>query len=267
MKIRSHILGAVAVLLSSSLVIPPAATGQAMQRAGEVSRAIPTVNIARGTQQLNAEVKMMVNWGDVVRTGDAGRARLALDDGSVLNLGASSELTVAQHNSATQQTQLDLAYGRLRSKVVKQTKPNSKFEVHTAVGVAGVVGTDFFTGYLNGIMQLVVYEGHVRFCNLDGQCVDVLAGQTSTIRDGHESPAQPAQAAPSELTEAANATSLAEPRGLPPVHPRTFGATHPWVIVGVTLGVVVPAIVVPLATRGTPSQTVTPPCGTPTKGC
>jgi len=263
MKSHSHVLGAITVLLSCSLAIPLDVAGQAMQRAGEVSRAIPTVNIARGTEQLHAEVKMIVNWGDVVRTGDAGRARLALDDGSVLNLGASSELTVAQHNPAAQQTQLDLAYGRLRSKVVKQTKPNSKFEVHTAVGVAGVVGTDFFTGYLNGIMQLVVYEGHVRFCNLDVQCVDVLAGQTSTIRDAHQSPSQPSQAAPSELTEAANATSLAEPRGLPPVH----HSPHTWAIVGVTLGVMVPAIVVPLATRSTPSQTVTPPCGTPTKGC
>ena len=61
---------------------------------------------------------------------------------------------------------------------------------------------------MNGLFQIIVYEGHVKFCNLDGLCVDVLAGQMATIRDGHQAPDQPAQATPSELTEAANATSV-----------------------------------------------------------
>ena len=142
------------------------------------------------------------------RTGDGGRARVALDDGSVLNVGSSSTLTVTQHNAAAQQTQIELSYGRVRSQVIKQSKPNAKFEIHTAVGVAGVVGTDFFLGYMNGLFQIIVYEGHVKFCNLDGLCVDVLAGQIATIRDGHQAPEQPGQATPSELTDAAIATSV-----------------------------------------------------------
>ena len=136
-------------------------------------------------------MKTLVDWGDVVRTGDGGRARVALDDGSVLNVGSSSTLTVTQHNAAAQQTQIELTYGRVRSQVVKQSKPNAKFEIHTGVGVAGVVGTDFFLGYMNGLFQIIVYEGHVKFCNLDGLCVDVLAGQIATIRDGHQAPDQP----------------------------------------------------------------------------
>ena len=161
------------------------------QKAGQISRAIPEVAIARGTQQLPAPVKALVDWGDVVRTGDGGRARVALDDGSVLNVGSSSTLTVTQHNAAAQQTQIELTYGRVRSQVVKQSKPNAKFEIHTSVGVAGVVGTDFFLGFMNGLFQIIVYEGHVKFCNLDGLCVDVLAGQIATIRDGHQAPDQP----------------------------------------------------------------------------
>ena len=96
------------------------------------------------------------------------------------------------------------------------------------------------------MFQIIVYEGHVKFCNLDGICVDVLAGQIATIRDGHQAPDQPAQATPSELTEAANATSVgATIPGAPAHHLTTVQ------IVGLTVAVVIPAIVVPIATRGT----------------
>lgn len=246
MKTRPPFLLALAVLASLSIVVPSDITAQVAQKAGQISRAIPDVGIARGTQQLPAPVKALVDWGDVVRTGDGGRARVALDDGSVLNVGSSSTLTVTQHNAAAQQTQIELTYGRVRSQVVKQSKPNAKFEIHTSVGVAGVVGTDFFLGFMNGLFQIIVYEGHVKFCNLDGICVDVLAGQIATIRDGHQAPEQPSQATPSELTEAAVATAVgATLGGPPPAHHLSAG----WII-AVTAAVVIPAIVIPIATRG-----------------
>jgi hypothetical protein len=246
MKKRSPSLIALAFLASLSIVVPPDLPAQVAQRAGQISRAIPDVAIARGAQQLPAIVKTLVDWGDVVKTGDGGRARVALDDGSVLNVGSSSSLTVTQHNAGAQQTQIELTYGRVRSQVIKQSKPNAKFEIHTAVGVAGVVGTDFFLGYMNGLFQIIVYEGHVKFCNLDGICVDVLAGQLATIRDGHQAPDQPSQATPSELTDAANATSVGVVAGnAPPAHPISIG----WII-ALTATVVIPAIVVPIATSG-----------------
>src|ERR1700688_1463133 len=245
MKNRPPFLMALAILVSASIIVPPDISAQVAQRAGQISRAIPDVAIARGAQQLPAPVKALVDWGDAVKTGDGGRARVSLDDGSVLNVGSSSSLTVTQHNSAAQQTQIELTYGRMRSQVVKQAKPNAKFEVHTAVGVAGVVGTDFFLAYLNGLFQIIVYEGHVKFCNLDGLCVDVLAGQIATIRDGHQAPDQPGQATPSELTEAANATSVGALSTGGPAHHLTKGQ-----IIALTAAVVVPAIVVPIVTRG-----------------
>src|SRR5579864_1160289 len=246
MKTRSPFLVALTFLVSLSIIVPPDVPAQVGQHAGQISRAIPEVAIARGAQQLPAIVKTLVDWGDVVRTGEGGRARVALDDGSVLNVGSSSTLTVMQHNAAAQQTQIELTYGRVRSQVVKQAKPNAKFEIHTGVGVAGVVGTDFFLGFMNGLFQIIVYEGHVKFCNLDGLCVDVLAGQIATIRDGHQPPDQPGQATPSELTEAANATSVGAAFPGAPVHHLTTVQ-----IIALTAAVVVPAIAVPIATRGT----------------
>ncbi len=259
MKTRSPFLIALTVLASLSITVPPDVAAQGGQKAGEISRAIPDVAIDRGTQQLPAPVKALVDWGDLVKTGDGGRARVALDDGSVLNVGSSSTLLVTQHNAAAQQTQIELTYGRMRSQVVKQSKPNSKFEVHTGVGVAGVVGTDFFLGFMNGLFQVIVFEGHVKFCNLDGICVDVLAGQIATIRDGHQAPDQPGQATPSELTDATIATSVGTAfAGNVPVHHLTTGQ-----IIALTAAVVIPAIVVPIATRGTRP----PPVTKPTTGC
>jgi hypothetical protein len=263
MKTRSPFLIALIVLASLSIIVPPDVPAQVAQKAGQISRAIPDVAIARGTQQLPAPVKALVDWGDVVKTGYGGRARVALDDGSVLNVGSSSTLTVTQHNAAAQQTQIELTYGRMRSQVVKQTKPNSKFEVHTAVGVAGVVGTDFFLGYMNGLFQIIVYEGHVKFCNLDGICVDVLAGQIATIRNGHEAPDQPGQATPSELTDAAIATSVgASFANNEPAHHLTTGQ-----IIALTAAVVIPAIVVPLATRDSRPPAVGKTCQTNPSFC
>ena len=247
MKTRSPFLIALAFLASASITIPPDLLAQAGQKAGEVSRAIPDVAIARGTQQLPAPVKALVDWGDAVHTGAGGRARVSLDDGSVLNVGSSSSLTVTQHNAAAQQTQIELEYGRMRSQVVKQSKPNAKFEVHTPVGVAGVVGTDFFLGYMNSVFQIIVYEGHIKFCNLDGICVDVLAGQIAAIRDGHQPPDQPSPATPSELTDAANATSVGSTFAEPPIH-----HISPWWIVGAIVVIAVPAIAIPVATHGRP---------------
>jgi hypothetical protein len=252
------------VLMSLAMLVPPDVPAQVAQRAGQISRAIPEVAIARGAQQLPAVVKTLVDWGDVVHTGDGGRARVALDDGSVLNVGSSSALTVTQHNAAAQQTQVELTYGRVRSQVVKQAKPNAKFEIHTAVGVAGVVGTDFFLGYMNGLFQIIVFDGHVKFCNLDGLCVDVLAGQIATIRDGHQAPDQPGQATPSELTDATNATSVGGTfAGEIPKHHLTTGQ-----IIALTAIVVIPAIVVPLATRGSrPPAPATNGCSNLASAC
>ena len=260
MKTRSPFLIVLAAIVPVSILVPPDVAAQGAQRAGQISRAIPDVDIARGAKQLPAPEKALVDWGDLVETGDGGRARVALDDGSLLNVGSSSSLAVTQHNSAAQQTQIELTYGRVRSQVVKQSKPNAKFEIHTTVGVAGVVGTDFFVGFLNGLFQVVVFEGHVRFCNLDGVCVDVVAGQIATIRDGHQPPDLPALATPSELTDAANATAvgLAITGNPPPVH-----ISAGW-IAALTAIVAIPAIVIPVATHGShPPQTPLPTNGCP----
>src|ERR1700730_14900993 len=195
MNRKSPYLVALVCLLTSALAIPfdtfamPDATGQ---RAGEVSRVIPAVNIMRGAKSMNASAKTPVDWQDVLSTQANGRARVSLEDGSVLNVGSDSSIKVVKHDAGAQQTDLELAYGKLRTQAQKISKPDGKFEVHTAAGVAGVVGTDFYVGYENNVMNVVAYEGSVRVCNLAGVCVMLKAGQMTNLRSNDNSaPAEP----------------------------------------------------------------------------
>jgi len=244
MKTKSSRAVALACVLAVAIAIPldifaePQTPGQ---RAGEVSRVIPAVNIARGSKSVTASPKTVVDWQDVVNTQANARARVALDDGSVLNLGADSSVRIVQHNSAAQQTDLEIGLGKMRSQAQKITQPNGKFEVHTPAGVAGVVGTDFYVAYENNQMTVLVFDGLVRVCNLAGVCVTVKAGQMTTVRNGDSSSPVITQATLATMTDAINATLLESPTGIQNVH-------HIGKATAITLGVlaIVPIVVVPV---------------------
>src|ERR1700730_9107732 len=187
MKTKSPLALGLAVWLSFLLTVPPAtwAVPQAVgQRAGEVSRVIPAVNIARSGKTITASAKTTVDWQDLVNTQVNARARIALDDGSVLNVGSESSMKIIKHDAGAQQTELELAYGKLRTQAQKIAKPDGKFEVRTPAGVAGVVGTDFFVGFdvATNTMTEITFEGLVKVCNLAGVCALVKAGQMSIVR-------------------------------------------------------------------------------------
>lgn len=259
---------ALACVLALSIAIPfdlLAEPQTAGQRAGEVSRVIPAVNIARGPKSINASAKTVLDWQDVVNTQANARARLSLDDGSVLNVGSDSSLHIIKHDPGAQQTDLEVSLGKVRAQAQKITQPNGKFEVHTPAGVAGVVGTDFYTAYENNVMTVIVFEGLVRVCNLAGVCVVVKAGQMTTVRNGDSSSPVVNQAALSTLTDAIANTNLEGPSSVQQVHHLSKGAA-------ITLGVlaVVPIIVIPIVvTRGTTQPPVVrnPQCPPGTPAC
>lgn len=257
MKTKSHHALGLAVVLSLMIAVPadisaePQAAGQ---RAGEVARLIPAVSIARGSKTITAASKTVVDWQDLVNTQASGRARVALDDGSVLNVGSDSSIKVVKQDAGAQQTELELAYGKLRTQAQKIAKPDGKFEVHTAAGVAGVVGTDFYVGYENNIMNVVAYEGFVRVCNLAGVCVLVKAGQLTSVRNGDNSAPAPPTQAPLEMLVALSKDTEVSPR--PGSGIENVG--HIGKGMGFTIGVLaaVPVVVFSvIATRHTPAPT------------
>jgi len=233
------------------------------QRAGEVSRVIPAVSLVRGAKNMTANAKTPVDWNDVVNTQANGRARVSLDDGSVLNVGSDSSMKVVKHDAGAQQTDLELTVGKIRAQAQKISQANGKFEVHTPAGVAGVVGTDFYVSYDNGVMNVTVFDGEVKVCNSQGVCVLVKAGQFTTVRNSDSSgPAPPNQAALSALSDAIASTTLEAPPGVGQVHHISKGTA-------ITIGIlsVIPIIVVPIvATRGN-STTPAPPPSCPIRQC
>jgi hypothetical protein len=235
-------------------------------RAGEISRVIPAVNISRGSKSLTASAKTVVDWQDLVNTQANARARVALDDGSVLNVGADSSVRIVKHDAGAQQTNLEISLGKMRSQAQKITQPNGKFEVHTPAGVAGVVGTDFYTSYENNVMTVIVFEGFVQVCNLAGECVTVKAGQMTTARNGDSTSPVVQQATLATLKEAVNSTVLEGPSGVQQVHHVSKGTA-------ITLGILaaIPVVVIPIAvTRGTSPAPANPnknPCPNPAVGC
>jgi hypothetical protein len=264
MKTKSPCALGLALVLSLMIAIPAdvsASPQAAGQRAGEVARLIPAVSIARGSKTLNASAKSIVEWQDLVNTKADGRARIALDDGSVLNVGSDSSMKVIKHDTGAQQTDLELAYGKLRTQAQKISKPDGKFEVRTAAGVAGVVGTDFYVGYENNVMNVIAYEGSVRVCNLAAVCVILKAGQMTNLRSNDSSAPAPPTQAPLDLLVTASKDTEVGPRpgsGLE-------NAGHIGKGLGFTIGVIaaVPVVVFSvLATRHTAAPVPTNPCKT-----
>jgi hypothetical protein len=127
------------------------------QSAGQITALIPSAT--RNTQP--AKKKDDLLWNDLLQTSQNGRLRAGLTDGSILSLGSNSQLRVVQHDAASQQTSLEIGYGKMRDKVVKITQPNGKFEVKTPNAVIGVIGTDFYVAYENNLTTVICYVGKV----------------------------------------------------------------------------------------------------------
>jgi ferric-dicitrate binding protein FerR (iron transport regulator) len=164
-------------------------SSKATQEAGQVTGLIP----AGFHNSAPAKVKDDLYWNDLLKTDKSGRMRVSLRDGSILSLGSDTEMKVTQHDATSQQTQLELNYGKLRSRVVAITKPGGKFEVKTPKAVAGVIGTDFYI-FVNpdGSVTIIVYSGTVTITLANGTVITVNAGQMLTINsDGTVSGPQP----------------------------------------------------------------------------
>jgi ferric-dicitrate binding protein FerR (iron transport regulator) len=262
-KKKSPYVLTLAALLSFLMTIPAdnwAAPQAAGQRAGEVARVIPAVSIARSGKTIAAAAKTVVDWQDLVNTQANARARIALDDGSVLNVGSDSSMKVVKHDAGAQQTELELTYGKLRTQAQKIAKPDGKFEVRTPGGVAGVVGTDFFVEYANNAMNVIAFEGLVKVCNLAGVCVLIKAGQMTSVRSGDNSgPLPPQQATLDLLVASSNDTNPGAPAGV-------VGAGAHLGVWG-TVGIVAGAVGIGLGVGLTrPGRTVTKGCQPPACG-
>ena len=173
-------------LVSLSLVCGLAGSAGA-QKAGAVDAVKPQAIIQRSANQLVAEKGISVSWDDLLHTNNQGRLRVQLLDQSLISLGPDSQVRVVRQSASSDQSSLELAYGKLRMRLVKQ--PGQRFELRTPAAVAGVIGTDFGAdASVPGTTHFICLEGEVRISSSDpnvhgtvickgGYMTDVKAGQ------------------------------------------------------------------------------------------
>lgn len=124
--------------LSALLLLVPVATAQT---AGKVGRLLPAGFVTHENATAEAKVADPVSWNDLLRTNEQGRMRVDLEDGSLLTVGAKSQLRVVKHDAASQQSSIDLLYGKVRATVAPVTKPGGSFQMRTPTAVIGVIGS------------------------------------------------------------------------------------------------------------------------------
>jgi hypothetical protein len=191
----------------------PASTTSGERRAGQATAVIPadfvTPSNGKGVKK-ELTKGSVINIDDLVASGDKGRVRMALDDGSILSLGSNSQMHIIQHDAKSQATNVELVAGRVRAQVAKLANPQTAWEIRTSTAVCGVLGTDFFVETDGQKTRLVVFQGKVRFTPLTrgvvaagASTITVAAGQTSTSVAG----AVAAPAASGGTTTAAAAAS------------------------------------------------------------
>lgn len=195
------------------------AVGAPDQHAGQINALIPSAT--RNSQPTKA--KDDLQWNDLLQTAHSGRLRAGLTDGSILSLGSDSELRVVQHDAASQQTSLEMNYGKLRSRVVKITQPNGKYEVKTPNAVIGVVGTDFYVGVAGNRTTVICYSGVVTVTALAAAAAAVTLNAGQMVEISGETPASgyQAQATPQGVQQASMADT-----NVPDAMPAVVTHTH-----------------------------------------
>ena len=172
-----------------------------LDRAGTVIAALPQTTIERRADKFTANPGVDVAWNDLLRTDQRGRVRVTLVDQTIISLGSDSQLRVVKAQARTQQTAVELFYGRIRMQIVKIVQ-GDRFELRTPTAIAGVVGTDFGADASQpGVTKFVCIAGDVRISSTDPKVRGTVvchAGSTVTVSAG-KPPAATEPATPEQL--------------------------------------------------------------------
>jgi hypothetical protein len=118
----------------------PTAADAPIAEIGHVIKASNTLLI-RDRHLSEARAGDAVLSADVLTSKSDGGFILQLADGSRIATGVATELRVATHNPATQQTLVELLHGTLRADVVTVTKPGGTFAIRTPTAYIAALGT------------------------------------------------------------------------------------------------------------------------------
>ncbi len=136
-------------ILTIIMMSVPAANAQST--VGAITQVQGVANIERGASNLPAAVNMPVELHDKIATGPGGSATIGLVDGSSLQVGPSSTLSMDEGiavNGVGAPSKVGLLGGSVHSTIVGAMRQNSPaFEVDTPNASAVVAGTEWTTAY------------------------------------------------------------------------------------------------------------------------
>jgi hypothetical protein len=139
----TRIAGTIVALLALAGAAVAAPVGHVVAFTGEVSHLPGGSEAAAVPAALNTPLSL----GDIVRTGEDGKARLLLGDDTVLTLAPSTTLridkTVFDPDEKEEVSRVSLLWGKVRAIVSRGFGEERGFEVQTETAVIGVKGTHF----------------------------------------------------------------------------------------------------------------------------
>jgi hypothetical protein len=132
--------------------------------------------------------------GDSVSTGRESRLKIAFEDGSVLQLGADTTLTIALFAGPRggRSILLDAPRGVFRA-IIDKLSPSARFEIRANTAVASVRGTDFMAEakedgsavfVVEGVVVVAGPGGYVTLHEGEGTDVPVGAAPRPVVRWG-----------------------------------------------------------------------------------
>lgn len=118
---------------------------------------------AGGEKPFKAFVNMRLTEGDRIITGADGTAKVQMEDDVIITLAENTRIYLSElrGSQGAQQSSINLQSGAVGSSVGKKLTDNSRFEIKTPTAVMGVRGTEFFTQYYNGNVDVRVVNGTV----------------------------------------------------------------------------------------------------------
>lgn len=155
-----------------------------------------------------------IDQQDIIKTGEQARASFRFNEGTVITLGAKTEMVVSEfiHTNKKKSAAFEFATGAFRIVTGLITKTESpRFTVDTPMGAIGVRGTDFWGGNLANDQSIDVIlldsEHPLTIENEFGKVIIDTAGYGSTLQPG-KAPTKPVQWSKEKLAKAVKTISF-----------------------------------------------------------
>lgn len=173
----------------------------------------------------------VVREGDVLNTSSDGKAKLLLEDKTILDLGPSALFKVQKFdakNGGDRQVDIAMAYGSVRASVSRPLQAGGKFQIRTKSATMGVRGTEFI---VNTAMPALTREeksqsdGKPQPASASATTVTVVQGKVEVAPAA--APAAPASSGRQPSTEAKKSAPVMLTAGTQLVTSTAAGAPAP----------------------------------------